>query len=150
MPSAVIKRLFGSHPVPSVVSAHALVFGACLLLVVVCHWPYLSLPYYWDELGQFIPASVDLLEHGQWVPMSTVPNVHPPGVMLWLALVWRLAGRSVPATRIAMLVIAAAGLYVTFLLAVRMGRQSPGAPAFAAALLMLTTPLFYTQAMMAQ
>ena len=81
-PSAGIKRLFGSCPVPSVVSAHALVFGTCLLLVVVCHWPYLSLPYYWDELGQFIPASVDLLEHGQWLPMSTVPNVHPPGVMI--------------------------------------------------------------------
>jgi hypothetical protein len=114
------------------------------------HGPYLTLPYFWDELGQFVPAALDILRAGALVPYSTVPNVHPPGVMLYLALVWKIFGYSIAATRAAMLLIAALGLYVSFLLAIRLTRGVPGAPAFTAILLLLATPLFYTQAMMAQ
>lgn len=125
-------------------------FAALLVVVLVTHIPYFSLPYFWDELGQFIPASLDLMRAGKLVPVSTVPNVHPPGVMAYLALTWKLAGYSLPATRIAMLVMAAAGLYFAFLLAVRMCREVPGTPAFAVVVLLLVTPLLYTQSMMAQ
>jgi 4-amino-4-deoxy-L-arabinose transferase-like glycosyltransferase len=130
--------------------SHLLVFGVFFAALVALHLPYLSLPYFWDELGQFIPASLDILRSNAWVPHSTVPNVHPPGVMAFLALAWRLCGYSVVVTRVAMLVVAATGVYATFLLCIRMCRDVPGAPAFIAAGLLIVTPLFYTQAMMAQ
>lgn len=132
------------------IQAHVYSFAALLVVVLVTHIPYFSLPYFWDELGQFVPASLDILRAGKLVPVSTVPNVHPPGVMAYLALAWRIAGYSLPVTRVAMLVIAAAGLYFTFLLAIRMCRTVPGTPAFGVVALMLVTPLVYTQSMMAQ
>jgi hypothetical protein len=131
-------------------TSYAIFFAVFVFLLLAIHGPYLKLPYFWDELGQFIPAALDILRDGALVPHSTVPNVHPPGVMLYLALVWRIFGYSIVATRIAMLLVAAAGLYVSFLLAIRLSRGVPGAPAFTAVLLLVATPLFYTQAMMAQ
>jgi hypothetical protein len=124
-----------------------LMFGVIVASLVIPHIPYLSLPYFWDELGQFIPASLDILRDNAWVPHSTVPNVHPPGVMAYLALVWSAFGYSVIVTRLAMLMLAALGVYATFLLAVHL---CPRAPAFVAAGLLIITPLFYMQAMMAQ
>ena len=114
-------------------------------LLLATHAPLLSLPYFWDELGQFIPASLDILQSGAWVPRMTTPNVHPPGVMAYLALVWRIFGYSITATRIAMLAVAALGLASTYALAKRLG-ASP----FWSALLLFVTPLFFTQSMMAQ
>lgn len=114
------------------------------------HVQYLHLPYFWDELGQFVPAALDILRHGAWVPRSTTPNVHPPGVMAFLAAIWSIFGYSLASTRIAMLAMSGLALYAAFLLAVRMGREVEGAPAFAAVLLLFVTPLFFMQAMMAQ
>jgi 4-amino-4-deoxy-L-arabinose transferase-like glycosyltransferase len=131
-------------------SSHLFVFAICAVVLITVHLPFLSMPYFWDELGQFVPAALDILHRGAWIPQSTTPNVHPPGVMAYLAVVWRVFGYSLPATRVAMLVIASAALYWSFLLSIRLSRGLPGAPAFAAALLLLATPLFYTQAMMAQ
>ncbi len=124
-----------------------LIFAAIL---VAAHFRYLALPYFWDELGQFVPAALDILRHGAWVPQSTVPNVHPPGVMAYLAAVWAAFGYSITATRVAMLLVASLGVLATFLLAIRLCEGRPGAPAFIAAVLLLCDPLFYTQSMMAQ
>jgi hypothetical protein len=132
------------------VGSHALVFAVLFAGLVALHIPYLSLPYFWDELGQFIPASLDIFRDNAWVPHSTVPNVHPPGVMAYLALAWKLFGYSVISTRVAMLLVAAAGVYASFLLAIRLCRPVPGAPAFIVVGLLMATPLFYMQAMMAQ
>jgi 4-amino-4-deoxy-L-arabinose transferase-like glycosyltransferase len=131
-------------------ASHFLVFGAMLAVLIALHIPYLSLPYFWDELGQFVPAALDILRDNAWVPHSTVPNVHPPAVMAYLAVVWRIFGYSEMATRVAMLAVAAAGVYATFLLCIRMSRRVPGAPAFIVAGLLILTPLFYIQALMAQ
>ena len=38
--------------------------------------------FFWDEVGQFVPASLDLFHKGALVPRSVTPNAHPPGVML--------------------------------------------------------------------
>jgi 4-amino-4-deoxy-L-arabinose transferase-like glycosyltransferase len=122
-------------------------FSAGLFLI---HLPYLSLPYFWDEMGQFVPAALDILHDGAWVPHSTVPNVHPPGVMAYLALVWRVFGYSIPATRSAMLLLSALVVLFSFLLAIQLCRGLRAAPAFTAILLLLCDPLFYTQSMMAQ
>jgi hypothetical protein len=49
-----------------------------------------------------------------------------------------------------MLLIGAAGLYLSFLLAIEMCGHTKGTPAFWVPMLMLATPLFYAQSMMAQ
>ena len=116
----------------------------------VSHIPYLTLPFHWDEVGQFVPAARDLYLSGKLVPASATPNVHPPGLMAYLALVWKLTGFSIAATRVAMLLAASIALWLTFLLAIELCREVPGAPAFTAAILLMVSPLFYTQAMMAQ
>lgn len=130
--------------------SHALVFLAIFAALAALHVPYLRLPYFWDELGQFVPAALDILRDFAWVPHSTVPNVHPPAVMAYLAIAWRLFGYSELVTRTAMLAVAALGVYATFLLAIHLCRRVPGAPAFIVIALLAATPLFFTQAMMAQ
>ncbi len=132
------------------INTYFFLFAAFGLVVFLTHLPWLDLPYYWDELGQFVPASLDLFRRGLWVPRSTVPNIHPPGLMVWLAGVWSVFGYSIPATRLAMLALGTVSGLVTFLLAIRLCRKLPGAPAFYAVLLLLVSPLFYTQAMLAE
>ena len=124
-----------------------LLFAAPLFAI---HLHLLSLPYFWDEQGQFIPTALDLLRHGWWVARSTVPNVHPPGVEVYLALWYKVFGYSIPVTRVAMLLVAAAGLLITFFLAIELSRGTTGAPAFWPVLFLLASPLFYTQSFMAQ
>ena len=122
--------------------------AAFALVVFLAHLPYLGLPYFWDELGQFVPAALDILHDGAWIPHSTVPNAHPPAVMAYLALVWRMAGYSIAATRLSMLALAAAAVIVTFFLAREL--SSNRAPAIFAAVFLLLDPLFYAQSMLAQ
>jgi 4-amino-4-deoxy-L-arabinose transferase-like glycosyltransferase len=120
-------------------------FAAPMLAI---HLPYLKLPFHWDEMGQFVPASLDLYKDGALVPYSTVPNVHPPGVMAILAGVWRISGVSILAARVTMLVIASLGVLFCFLLSIRLSRGHAGAPAFAAAVFLIASPLFYAQSML--
>lgn len=117
-------------------------------LVMAIHLPYLRLPYHWDELGQFVPAALDLYRDGSLVPHSTVPNVHPPAVMALLAAVWKGVGYSILSARLTMLLVASLGVLLCFLLSIRLSRGQAGAPAFAAALFLIASPLFYTQSMM--
>ena len=121
-------------------------FFVLFAVVFLAHASYLALPYFWDEMGQFVPAALDIYHDGAWVPHSTVPNAHPPGVMAYLALVWRIAGYSIPATRSAMLVLASIGLFLTFQLSRLLNTEWYVVPV----ILLLGDPLFYTQSMMAQ
>src|SRR5580692_11353684 len=100
-----------------------LLFASSAIVVFVAHLSYLSLPYFWDELGQFVPAALDIFHDGAWIPHSTLPNAHPPGVMAYLALVWRIAGYSIPATRSAMLALAAGAIIVTYFLGDELSRD---------------------------
>lgn len=124
-----------------------LLFAAPLFAI---HLSLLPLPFFWDEHGQFIPTALDLLRTGAWIAHSTIPNVHPPGVEAYLATLYKLFGYSIPLTRAAMLLLASAGLLFTFLLAIELSQGTNGAPAFLPPLLLLVSPLFYTQSMMAQ
>ncbi len=129
--------------------AHALVGAGFALFVLLSHLALLKLPFFWDELGQFVPAALDIFRTGAWIPYSTVPNVHPPGVMAYLAAVWTVAGGySIAATRLAMLALGATGVVITLRLGVRLG-LSWGAAVLAAGFLSIS-PLFFAQAMMAQ
>jgi 4-amino-4-deoxy-L-arabinose transferase-like glycosyltransferase len=119
----------------------AVVFGSHL-------WG-MTLPYFWDEAGQFIPAALDLL-HGSWIPRSVAPNVHPPAVMAYLAAWWKLAGFHPAVTRAAMLLVASATVLSAFLLAIELLREARGASAFLAAALVCVSPVFFTQSLLAQ
>lgn len=134
--------------------SYAAFIGAFALLQYLLHLPYLNIPYFWDELGQFIPASLDIWQKGAWVPVSTTPNVHPPGIMAYLAGVWTLAGYSIPATRCAMLLLASLLLFFTFLLAIEIYKRVRiplrGAPAFHVVALLLVSPLVFSQSLLAQ
>jgi hypothetical protein len=130
--------------------SYALAFGLIALFLILAHGPLLELPFYWDEAGQFIPASLDLFRTGAWIPSSTTPNVHPPGVMAYLAVWWSIFGYSIVITRIAMLVIAAVGGLATFLLGIELSRGATGTPGFTAIVLLCLSPLFFAQSMLAQ
>lgn len=122
----------------------SLVLGFVFLLLT--HLPYLRLPYHWDELGYFVPAAHDLFAHGRLVPRSTLPNVHPPLLMLYLAGVWKLFGFAIPVTRVAMLLVGAATMAAAWLLA----RQLANArAAWTTAALVAVSPPFVVQSMMA-
>ena len=90
------------------------VAGLIFVAVLLTHLPLLSLPYFWDEAGYYIPATRDLFLHHQLIPSSTLTNAHPPLVMMWLALSWKLFGYHAAVTRLAILVISTftlAGVY---------------------------------------
>ena len=125
-------------------------FAAFIALVFASHAQFFDLPYFWDELGQFIPASLDLYQQRAWIPESTTPNVHPPGLMAVLAGSWGLTGGpSLLVTRAVMLLFASSLLMVTFMLAIELMPGISGTPAFPAVVLLLVSPIFYMQAPLA-
>ncbi len=92
----------------------ALVFAVIFAAILVAHAPLLSLPYFWDEAGYYIPAAHDLLLTGDPIPHSTAANPHPPLVIAGLALAWKIAGFAPVVTRLVMLLwtaFALTGLY---------------------------------------
>ena len=99
----------GPHP--------ALVFVLTFAALLALHAPLLRLPYFWDEAGYYIPAARDLLLTGSLIPHSTVSNAHPPLVMAYLALWWKLVGFAPIVTRTAMLLAASFALLGLFRLA---------------------------------
>jgi hypothetical protein len=146
-PFALMEERPPRKPKPLHLVIFFLFFAVPLFLI---HLGVLNLPYFWDELGQFVPTALDLWRTGELVPHSVVPNVHPPGVAAYLALCYQIFGFSSVVTRTAMLVMAAGGLLVTFLLAIELSRGAKGAPAFLPPVFLLASPLFFTQSMLAQ
>ncbi len=130
---------------------HLLIFFCIFALpLFAVHVALLGLPFFWDELGQFVPSALDLLRDGALVAHSAIPNVHPPGLEAYLALIYKIFGYSIPTTRVAMLVVASAGLLLVFLLSIELSKGTKGAPAFLPPFLLLASPLFFTQSMLAQ
>ena len=115
-PGAEAARLLRSvgRRVVSRRASHLIFFFAFAAILLAMHLPLLTLPFHWDEMGQFVPAALDLYRDGAWVPHSTLPNVHPPGVMLVLAVVWKIFGYSILSARLTMLAIATVGVYLRF------------------------------------
>ena len=95
------------------------ILAAAFSLLWLLHLPFLKLPYYWDEAGYFIPAAHDIFTSGKFIPFSTLSNAHPPLVMTYLAVAWKLCGFHHVVTRSAMLLVAAAALTGLFRLAER-------------------------------
>jgi hypothetical protein len=123
-----------------------LLFAAIFVVIMLLHAPLLRLPYFWDEAGYYIPAARDLYLTGAVIPHSTPSNAHPPLVLAWLALTWRIAGYSSLITRIAMLVVAAFSLLGVF----RLARFAANLPvAWATTVLTSLYPVFFTQSSLA-
>jgi 4-amino-4-deoxy-L-arabinose transferase-like glycosyltransferase len=117
-------------------------------LLLLSHLALLSRPYFWDEAGQFIPASLDLYYSGEFVPHSTIPNVHPPGLMLWLSAAWHVVGYSIVSTRLAILLIAMLACWWVYRLAADFLCPQPPA-ALMTLVLLCISPLFFSQSIMA-
>jgi 4-amino-4-deoxy-L-arabinose transferase-like glycosyltransferase len=124
----------------------ALIFALFFSVLLALHGPLLRLPYFWDEAGYYVPAARDLLLHGTLIPHSTPSNAHPPLVMMYLALTWRVLGYSPAVTRIAMLAVAAFSLLGVFRLAERVANKEV---AVASAICTALYPVFFAQSSLA-
>jgi len=116
------------------------------VVLIGLHAPLLRLPYFWDEAGYYIPAARDLFS-GSLIPYSTPSNAHPPLVMAWLALAWKIFGQSQIVTRIAMLLMAAFSLLGFFRLARTIANSTVAA---CSTLLVAIYPVFFAQSSLAQ
>src|SRR6266536_5771359 len=121
-------------------------FLAFSVLLIAAHAPLLRLPYFWDEAGYYIPAALDL-STGSLIPHSTPTNAHPPLVLAWLALCWKLVGFHPAVTRCAMLLLAAFSLLGFFRLALAVSNLSVAAWA---TFLAAAYPVFFAQSSLAQ
>jgi hypothetical protein len=121
-------------------------FAIFSALLIAAHAPLLRLQYFWDEAGYYVPAALDL-SAGSLIPHSTPSNAHPPLVLAWLALCWKLVGFHPVVTRCAMLLLAAFSLLGFFRLAQAVSNFSVAAWA---TLLTAVYPVFFAQSSLAQ
>ena len=124
-----------------------LLFALLFAGLVALHAGLMRLPYFWDEAGYYVPAARDLLLTGSLIPQSTPSNAHPPLVMVYLALCWKIAGYAPIVTRVSMLLIAAFSLLGVFRLAQRIANTEV---AVASALCTALYPVFFAQSSLAQ
>lgn len=116
------------------------------VLLIASHAGLLRLPYFWDEAGYYVPAARDLFT-GSLIPYSTPSNAHPPLVLAWIALAWKIFGQSLVVTRCAMLLLAAFSLLGFFRLARTVSNVTVAA---ASTFLVAAYPVFFAQSSMAQ
>jgi hypothetical protein len=124
----------------------ALAFAAIFVLIFLLHAPLLHLPYFWDEAGYYVPAARDILLSGSLIPHSTLSNAHPPLVLAWLALCWKVMAYKPLVTRAAMLLLAAFSLLGLFRLAERAANTEV---AIAATVCTALYPVFFAQSSLA-
>jgi hypothetical protein len=124
----------------------ALIFALIFAVLFLLHFPLLTLPYFGDEAGYYIPSARDLLLTGSLIPISPPSNAHPPLVMAYLALWWKVAGYAPLVTRTAMLVIAAFSLLGVFQLARRIANTKV---AVASVICTALYPVFFAQSSLA-
>jgi hypothetical protein len=122
------------------------VFALIFAFIFLLHAPLLRLPYFWDEAGYYVPAARDILLSGTLIPHTTLSNAHPPLVLCWLALWWKLAGYDPLVTRSAMLLVAAFSLLGVFRLAERVANLQV---AVASTLCTALYPVFFAQSSLA-
>jgi 4-amino-4-deoxy-L-arabinose transferase-like glycosyltransferase len=121
-------------------------FALFAAVLIASHIPLLRLPYFWDEAGYYVPAARDLLS-GSLIPHSTPSNAHPPLVLAWIALNWKIFGYSPLVTRCAMLLLAAFSLVGFF----RLARTVSNSTVVAVATLVTAAyPVFFAQSSLAQ
>jgi hypothetical protein len=136
-----------SRPASSEWAQQVLLLALFFVGLMLLHAPLLRLPYFWDEAGYYIPAARDLFLTGALIPQSTVSNAHPPLVMAWLALAWRVFGYSTLVTRTAMVAVSAFSLAGVF----RLSRVAANLEvAWATTVLVAIYPVYFTESSLAQ
>jgi hypothetical protein len=137
-----------SPPASSAWAQQVLLFALFFAGLMLLHAPLLRLPYFWDEAGYYVPVARDLFLTGSPIPLpqSTPSNAHPPLIMAWLALAWRVFGYSTLVTRTAMLVLSAFSLLGLF----RLARGAANLPVARATIALVAIyPVYFTQSSMA-
>jgi hypothetical protein len=124
----------------------ALLLALIFFALLVIHFPLIKLPYFWDEAGYYVPTAHDLLLTGSPIPHSTISNAHPPLVMAYLALCWKVVGFAPVVTRTAMLWMTAFALAGLFRLAQRITNVEV---ACASVLCTALYPVFFAQSSLA-
>jgi hypothetical protein len=123
------------------------VFAVIFVSIFLLHLPLLRLPYFWDEAGYYIPAARDIFLTGSVIPHTTVSNAHPPLILAWIAVWWKLVGFAPLVTRTGMLVVAAFSLLGVFRLAERVANTKV---AIASTICTAVYPVFFAQSSLAQ
>lgn len=137
----------GNPTKPERASFNIALFVLFFSALIACHLGLLHLPYFWDEAGYYVPAARDLLLDGSLIPHSTPSNAHPPLVLGYLALCWKLAAFTPVVTRIAMLAWAAFTLLGVYRLAKYAANSQV---AIASTLCTVIYPVFFVQSSLAQ
>src|SRR5262252_4265433 len=125
----------------------AVVFAVIFVVIFLLHVALLSLPYFWDEAGYYVPAARDLLLTGSLIPHTTVSNAHPPLVLAWIALWWKSFGFAPVVARSAMLVLASFSLMGVYRLAESASNWHVAA---GSTLCTALYPVFFSQSSLAQ
>jgi len=124
-----------------------MIYPVIFAALYASHYTLLSLPYYWDEAGYYIPAAWDFFRTGSLIPLTTLTNAHPPLPSIYLALWWKASGFSPEVTREAVLMVAALGLLAVWRLAMRL--VDVPAVAFWTVLLTGLYPIWFAQSSLA-
>lgn len=114
--------------------------------VVLLHLRLLSLPFFWDEAGYYIPAARDFFLSGSLIPHTTLHTAHTPLLSIFLAAIWKVAGYGIVVTRLFVLAVACFGLWQVYRLAESVSNRSI---AIAATLLTALYPIFFAQSTLA-
>jgi hypothetical protein len=123
------------------------IFPVIFAALYITHWSLLTLPYYWDEAGYYIPAAWDFFRTGSLIPTTTLTNAHPPLPSIYLALWWKVGGFHPAVTREAILIVASAGLLAVWRLAMRLNGSA--LVAFWSVLLTGLYPVWFAQSTLA-
>ena len=108
--------------------------------LILLHYPWRCLPYYWDEAGYYALAALDFYRQALLIPESTQKLGHTPLVPAFVGAAWRVLGLSPCRAREAMMLVAAATLVATY----KLGRRVAGRKVAAwAAALLAVSPLFF-------
>ncbi|HWF03954.1 MAG TPA: glycosyltransferase family 39 protein, partial [Candidatus Angelobacter sp.] len=122
------------------------IFPLIFVAVFLLHAPLLSLPFFWDEAGFYVPAAYDLAHSHTLIPTTTLDTGHPPLPAAYLALWFTLSGWNPVVARMAMLLLAAFALTNVFLLARRLAGTGV---AVATTIATAVYPIFFVQSTLA-
>jgi hypothetical protein len=122
------------------------IFPLIFVAIFLLHAPLLSLPFFWDEAGFYVPAAYDLAHFHTLVPTTTLDTGHPPLPAAYLALWFTLSGWKPVVARMAMLLLAAFALTNIFLLARHLAGTGV---AVATTIATAVYPIFFVQSSLA-
>ena len=109
------------------------------------HFPLISLPYFWDEAGYYVPAAADFLERGRLIPVSVPSNAHPPLLSIYISAWWKVCGQTIASSRAGMLFLSTLGLWAVYRLGAALHSARTG---MLAAVCTAAYPGYFTQSSM--